>query len=73
MSAILTYLIIQLIFKLYSCNYIIPKTASSWPNSRLLKFTIISYLLMLICTSPVSKLIIPSLYSTGSLKIVIKV
>jgi hypothetical protein len=58
---------------LYSLNYIIPKTASSWPNGRILKFTIISRLLMLTYTSPISKLIIPSLYSTESPKIVIKV
>jgi hypothetical protein len=70
---ILTYLIIQLIFRLYSLNYIIPKTASSWPNSRILKFIIISRLLILIYTSPVSKLIILSLYSTGSPKIMTKV
>jgi hypothetical protein len=73
MSAILTYLVIQSIFRLYSLNYIIPKTASSWPNSRILKFTIISCPLMLIYTSPVSKLIILSLYGTKSPKIVTKV
>jgi hypothetical protein len=44
-----------------------------WPNSKILKFTIILCLLMLTYTNPVSKLIIPSLYSTGSPKIVTKV
>jgi hypothetical protein len=58
---------------LYSLNYIIPKTALSWPNSRILKFIITSLPLMLIYTSLVSKLIILSLYSTGSPKIVTKV
>jgi hypothetical protein len=72
-STISTYPIIQLIFGLYSLNYIIPKTASSWPNGRILKFTIISRPLMLTYISPVSKLIIPSLYSTGSPEIVTKV
>jgi hypothetical protein len=72
-SIISTYFIIQLIFGLYSLNYIIPKTALSWPNNRILKFTIILYLLMLIYTNPISKLIIPSLYSIRSLKIVTKV
>jgi hypothetical protein len=69
---ILTYLVIQLIFRLYSLNYIIPKTASSWPNSRILKFTIISRLLMLTYTNPISKLIILSLYGTKSPKIITK-
>jgi hypothetical protein len=39
----------------------------------MLKFTITSCPLILIYTSPISKLIIPSLYGTGSLKIVTKV
>jgi hypothetical protein len=70
---ILTYLVIQLIFRLYSLNYIIPKTASSWPNSRILKFTITLRPLILIYTNPVFKLIILSLYSTGSPEIITKV
>jgi hypothetical protein len=73
MSTILTYPIIQSIFGLYSFNYIIPKTASFWPNSRMLKFTIILYSLMLTYTGPISKLIILSLYSTRSPKIITKV
>jgi hypothetical protein len=72
-SAILTYLVIQLIFGLYFLNYIIPKTVLSWPNGRILKFTIILCSLMLTCTSPVFILIIPSLYGTGSPEIVTKV
>jgi hypothetical protein len=39
----------------------------------MLKFTIILYLLILTYTSSVSKLIIPSLYSTESSEIVTKV
>jgi hypothetical protein len=39
----------------------------------MLKFTIILHPLILTLTSPVFKLIIPSLYSTKSLKIVTKV
>jgi hypothetical protein len=58
---------------LYSINYIISKTTSSWLNSRMLKFTIILYPLILTYTSPVSKLIIPFLYGTRSLKIMTKV
>jgi hypothetical protein len=73
MFMILTYLVIQLIFRLYFFNYIIPKTALSWPNSKILKFTIILCFLMLTYTGPISKLIILSLYSTGSPKIVTKV
>jgi hypothetical protein len=73
MSVILTYLVIQLIFRLYSLNYIIPKTALSWPNSKMSKFIIIFCLLILTCTGPVFKLIILSLYSTESPEIVTKV
>jgi hypothetical protein len=73
MFIISTYLIIQLIFRLYFLNYIIPKTTLSWPNSKILKFTIISRFLILIYTGPVFKLIILSLYSTNSPKIVTKV
>ena len=51
-------------------NYIIFKTASSYPSSRMLKFTAIVYPLILTYMSPVFKLIIPFLYSTGSLEIV---
>jgi hypothetical protein len=70
---ILTYLVIQLIFGLYSFNYIIFKTALSWLNSKILKFTIILYLLILTYTGPVFKLIIPFLYGTKSPEIVTKV
>jgi hypothetical protein len=58
---------------LYSLNYIIFKTASSWPNSKILKFTIILYPLMLTYTGFIYKLIILSLYGTKSPKIVTKV
>jgi hypothetical protein len=57
---------------LYSLNYIIPKTALSWPNSRILKFTITLCFLILTYTSPVFKLIISFLYSTRSPKIITK-
>ena len=53
-------------FRLYSFSYIIPKITLSCFNSRMLKFIIILHLLISICISPVSKLIIPSLYSTSS-------
>jgi ABC-type uncharacterized transport system permease subunit len=72
-SIILTYLVIQLIFGLYSLNYIIPKTALSWPNSKILKFTITLCLLILTYTGFVFILITLSLYSTKSPKIVTKV
>jgi hypothetical protein len=50
-----------------------PKTTLSYPSSRILKFTVIFYSLTLIYTNPVSKLIILSLYSTKSSKIITKV
>jgi hypothetical protein len=59
--------------RLYFFNYIIPKTALFWPNSKILKYTITSCFLILIYTSPVFKLIIPSLYGTSSPEIVTKV
>jgi hypothetical protein len=58
---------------MYFFNYIIPKTTLSYLNNRILKFIITLYPLILICTSPVSKLIILSLYSTNSPKIITKV
>jgi hypothetical protein len=67
------YLVIQFIFKLYSLNYIILRTALSYFSSRILKFTIILYPLILTSTNPISRLIILSLYSTGSPKIITKV
>ena len=70
MSLISIYLIIQLILKLYSLNYTIPKIALSCPNNRMLKFIITLYPLILTYISLFSKLIIPSLYSTGSPEII---
>ena len=55
---------------MYSLNYIIFKTASSYFSNRILKFTIIFYPLILTYIGPVFKLIIPSLYSTSSSKII---
>ena len=55
---------------LYFFNYIIFKTTLSYSNSRMLKFTITLYPLILTCTGPVFKLIILSLYSTNSFKII---
>jgi hypothetical protein len=56
---------------LYSLNYIILSTALSCPNSRMLKFTVTLYPSILTYMGPVSRLIILSLYSTGSSKIII--
>ena len=70
MFLILTYFIIQLIFKLYSLNYIIPEIALSYLSNRMSKFIITLCSLILTYISPISRLIIPSLYSTGSPEIV---
>jgi len=58
MSQILISPIIQLIFKLYSCNQSIPNTTLSFPNNKILKFIMTSFPLILIITSPIFKLII---------------
>ena len=70
MFLIFIYSIVQLILKLYSLNYIIFKIALSYPNNRILKFIITLYLLITTYISPISRLIIPSLYSTSSPEII---
>jgi hypothetical protein len=67
----LTYSVIYFIFKLYFFNYIMLKTALSHSNSKILKLILMAYLLIIIYTSPVSKLIILFLYFTESPKIII--
>jgi hypothetical protein len=73
LPAILAVGYTELIFKLYSFNYIILKTALSCLNSKILKYIIIFCPLILTCIRPVFKLIILFLYSTDFPKIITKV
>src|SRR6266567_3080597 len=70
MSQILTYLVIQLIFRLNSLRNSIFKTALSLPSGRILKDILTFYPLISILTSPVFIYIILSLYIIRSPKIV---
>ena len=55
---------------MYFLNYIIFKTALSYPSNKILKFTIILRPLILTHIGLIFKLIIPFLYSTSSPKII---
>ena len=70
MSQILTYLVIQLIFKLNSLKNSIPKTTLSLPNSKILKDIVTFFPSTSISTSPIFSGIILSLYNIRSLEMV---
>src|SRR6266566_8777402 len=69
MSRILTYLVIQLIFRLNFLRNSIPKTALSLLSNRILKDILTLYPLISTLIGPISIYMILSLYIIGSPKI----